>query len=177
MSIALNQIIIRAQHEMKLAQARLEVEEKGREVAKLQGHVAGYKEIIGIIAGRFHLHQSMIEETGDEPFIVPELSDEDLETLRLDVADLTEREEWIQVLQRVEANIDGMKSLLLFKADSARDLDICQGKHQGQIIYESFFNSVEQEVERRAKEAEKKRKQPSLFEDGTSNVVQFPARA
>jgi hypothetical protein len=170
--IALGQIIISAQSEMRKAQAQLEVEEKGREVASLQGHIAGYKEIIANDAARFHLSEFMLEDTGEEPFKIPDLSDDDLETMRMDVETLTAREEWKEVLSKVELNIDSMKNSLLYCAESTRDLDICQGKYKGQEIFKSFFNSVESEVSRRAKEAEKKRKAPSLF-DEKGNVVEF----
>lgn len=170
--IALNQIIIHAQSEMRTAQAQLEVEEKGREVAKLQGKVAGYKEIISIIAAKFSLSEIMLEDTGENPFKVPDMTDDDLEILRIDTEGLKTSEQWGQVIARVESNIDHWKDALFYGGESTRDLDLSQGKYEGQGIFKSFFSSVDSEVERRAKEAEKKRKAPSLFDD-CGNVVEF----
>jgi len=169
---ALNQIIILAQSEMSNAIDKLQVEEKGREVAKLQGKVAGYKEIINIIAAKFHLSQYSLENNGDEPAKIPDLSDEDLEIVNLDMLTLRERLEWQEVIDRVEANIYNWKNILFYEGESTRDLDLVQGKYEGQGIYGQFFSAVEREVERRAKEAAEKAKQPSLFDEG-GKVIQF----
>lgn len=169
---ALNQIIISAQKEMREAIARLQVEDKGREVASLQGKVAGYKEIINIIAGRFHLSQFELEDNGDVPQVIPELSDEDLEVVDTDAKVLLLREEWKEVIERVEANVYAWKNSLFYSGESTRDLDIAQGKHNGQKIYEQFFRAVENEVERRARLAAEKAKQPSLFNE-EGKVLQF----
>lgn len=169
---SLNQIIITAQKEMREAIDRLQVEEKGREVASLQGHVAGYKEIINIIAGRFHLSERELEDNGDEPANIPDLSDEDLEVVALDAKTLLEREEWEAVIERVEANVYSWKNNLFYYGESTRDLDLAQGKYRGQKIYERYFHSVDNEVDRRAKEAAEKAKQPSLF-DHDGKVLAF----
>lgn len=169
---ALNQIIISAQAEMEDAIARLQVEEKGREVASLQGRVAGYKEIIGIIAAKFHLSQIMLEGNGGEPAKIPDLTDEDLEVVNLDMRNLRERQEWKDVIERVEANVYAWKNSLFYSGESTRDLDIAQGKYKGQGIYEQFFSAVESEVTRRTREAAEKAKTPSLFDQG-GKVIQF----
>ena len=169
---ALNQIIISAQKEMRDAIDKLQVEEKGREVASLQGHVAGYKEIISIIAGRFHLFQYELEDNGDEPAKIPDLTDADLEVVSMDAKFLLDRYEWKEVMERVEANVYQWKNNLFYAGESTRDLDIAQGKYKGQKIYEQFFRAVDNEVERRAKEAAEKAKQPSLFDEG-GRVIPF----
>jgi len=169
---SLNQIIISAQKEMRDAIARLQVEDKGREVASLQGQVAGYKEIINIIAGRFHLSQYELEDNGDEPCKIPDLSDADLNVVSADAKFLLERDEWKEVIERVEANVYQWKNSLFYSGESTRDLDIAQGKYKGQKIYEQYFRSVDNEVERREREAAEKAKQPSLFDEG-GRVIQF----
>ncbi len=169
---AINQIVITAQKEMRDAIARLQVEEKGREVASLQGQVAGYKEIITIVAANFYLTQFELEDNGDEPVKIPDLSDEDLTVVEADAKTLLEREEWKDAIKRVEANVYAWKNSLFYQGESTRDLDIAQGKYRGQKIYEQFFNAVEHEVDRRAKEAAEKAKQPSLFDEG-GRVIQF----
>jgi hypothetical protein len=169
---ALNQIIIMAQFEMRQAIAQLQVEDKGREVASLQGRVSGYKELIANLAKQFHFSEPMLEDEGDEPTKIPDLSDDDLEVVDLDAKKLIEREEWKAAMERVESNIYGWKNDLFYEGESTRDLDIAQGKYQGQGIYESFFEAVKNEVERRAAEAEEKAKQPSLFDEG-GKVLEF----
>lgn len=169
---ALNQIIIMAQKEMRLAIAQLQVEDKGREVASLQGRVAGYKELIGNIAHNFHLTELMLEDEGDEPVCIPDMKDEELDIVNYDARNLLAREEWKAVVERVESNVYAWKNSLFYEGESTRDLDIAQGKYKGQKIYESFFDAVQNEVERRAKKAAEKAKQPSLF-DTEGKVLQF----
>jgi hypothetical protein len=161
-----------AQHEMRLAIAQLQVEEKGREVAKLQGRVAGYKELVSNIANNFGLTQFMLEDNGDEPVKIPDMKDEELDVVNYDAKNLLARPEWKQVMDRVESNIYAWKESLFYYGDCVRDLDIAQGKHTGQKIFESFFNSVFDEVARRAKEAAEKAKQPSLFNE-SGKVLAF----
>jgi hypothetical protein len=173
---ALNQIVIMAQHEMRLAIAQLQVEDKGREVASLQGRVAGYKELVANIAKNFCLTESMLEDNGDEPSKIPELTDDDLEVVDYDAKALQEREEWKAVMERVESNVYAWKNELFYSGESTRDLDIAQGKYNGQKIYESFFEAVQNEVERRAMEAAEKAKQPSLFNE-EGKVLQFEGAA
>jgi hypothetical protein len=173
---ALNQIIIMAQPEMRLAIAQLQVEDKGREVAKLQGRVAGYKNLIANIAGNFHLTQTMLDDNGDEPVKIPDLKDEELDIVNYDARILLEREEWKAVMERVESNIYSWKNSLFYDGECVRDLDLTQGKYQGQKIFENFFNAVQGEVERRAKEAAEKAKQPSLFDEG-GKILAFESAA
>jgi len=173
---SINQIIIMAQFEMRQAIAQLQVEEKGREVASLQGRVAGYKELIANIAKNFRLTQRDLEDEGDEPCKIPDLNDDDLAMVNEDVNVLLAREEWAAVLERVESNVYSWKNSLFYDGENTRDLDIAQGKYQGQKIYESFFNAVSDEVARRAAEAAEKAKQPSLF-DKEGNVLQFEGAA
>lgn len=134
--------------------------------------MAGYKEIISNIAKNFYLTQSMLEDNGDEPVKIPDMKDEELDIVNYDAKGLLARPEWKQVIDRVESNVYSWKESLFYYGDCVRDLDLAQGKHIGQKIYESFFNAVQGEVERRAREAAEKAKQPSLFaEDG--KVLQF----
>jgi hypothetical protein len=81
----LDQIIIIALQQMELDKAKLEVEESGREVAALQGEIAGIKDIISYISAEFHVTQAAIESTGDVPFTIPDLDENEFEVLRHDV--------------------------------------------------------------------------------------------
>jgi hypothetical protein len=184
---ALNQIIIMAQFEMKLCQAKLEVEESGRIVARLQGNVAGYKKLIANIAARYHLNQAFLEETGDRPLVVPDLEDENFEMLRHDVEMLRISDEWKEVIANVDVNIIRFKDYLLYEAEKTRDLDLTQGDFEAQTVYNKFFNAIKDDNDRRRKEAAKKEKErkemiPGILDDldplasktAAERVVNFP---
>ena len=68
----------------------------------------------------------------------------------------------IIILATLDANTEALKNELLFLSEKTRDLDLCQGQYKGQHIYERLFNAIEGEVKHRAKEMEKKRREPDL---------------
>jgi hypothetical protein len=184
---SLNQIIITAQFEMKLCQAKLEVEESGRLVARLQGNVAGYKKLIANIAARYHLTQIFLDDTGDNPLVIPDLEDENFELLRHDVEMLRISDQWKEVIAAVDANIVRFKDFLLYEAEKTRDLDLTQGDYEAQTVYGKVFKAVEEENQRRKAEAAKKAKErnemiPGLMDDldplpkrtAAERVVNFP---
>lgn len=162
MTIAINEIVIRTLKSIAECKAKLEVEESGREVASLQGHLGGYKQLLSFLAAEFSLNQAMIEDTADEPTTIQELDDVLFAGFKLDVIDLKQSEGWMRLVLRIVEKTGWLKDRLLFTAEKSRDLDLSQGFYKGMISYESFFNAVEGEAERRDKEAERKRKEPEL---------------
>lgn len=169
---ALNQIIIIAIHKMGVCKDDLETEESGRVVASLQGKIAGYKEIINILAAEFSLTQSMLDDTGDVPFDIDKAQDEEIDVIGASIEALRKRDEWTKVLGRVEENVVALKDFLLFSAEKSRDLDICQGKYAAQTVYKSFFSQVESEVSYRQRKREEKQKEQAEhlpFEEALEN--------
>ena len=165
--LAIDQIVVTANAEMRTARARLEVEENGREVASLQGKVAGYKRLIGHMAAEFGLTEFAIEDLGDAPIRVPDMADPTLEALSAGIALLLLDPRWAAVLARIEAHVEEMKTRLLFEAEKSRDLDLCQGQYKGETVYRNLFDAVKWETEKRANKREDARKNPQLFAEGT----------
>lgn len=163
--LALNEIIVRVLHESAECKTKLEVEESGREVAKLQGLVSGYRVFLNFLAAEFYLSQSMLEYNGDKGFDAPKLSDAALYSYQADIAAMKESESWINVLARIEANTSDLKNHLLFGAEKSRDLDYSQGQYKATTFYTTFFDAIVNEVGRREREREEHRKTPGLFDD------------
>jgi predicted metal-dependent hydrolase len=161
-SFAINEIIIRANVETELCQAKLETEESGRVLASLQGYVAGYRKLISFIAAAFHLTETMLENTGDTANEIPDLDDNRLLLLDLSIKALKGSDAWAEVQAKVDENIERIKCHLLFGAEKSRDLDIGQGQYKATTFYTYLFDAVEREVGRRKEEAEKKRAEPGL---------------
>jgi hypothetical protein len=170
--MAINEIIIRTLHESAQCKDKLETEESGREVARLQGSVAGYRMFLSFLAAEFHLPQSVLEYTGDEGFEAPKLGDDQLISYRIDIADLKLSDAWVKVLARIEENTLKLKNFLLFSAEKSRDLDYSQGQFKATVFYENFFTAIENETARREKEAAERAKSPGLFDD-ESNITVF----
>jgi hypothetical protein len=164
-SLAINWIIVLANAEMRKDRARLEVEDNGREVAGAQGRIVGYKKLVGGMAAEFRLTQVAIEDLGDEPVEMKELDDDTLDALDQDITTIQKGDEWKALLARIEADIEGMKDHLLFRAEKSRDLDLCQGQYKGETIYQRLFNSVQSESKHREEKREQERKNPKLFKE------------
>jgi len=160
-SIVINQIVERTHEAKRLAHAKLEVKESGRELASLQGQIAGRKEYLGILAAEFHLSQSFLEDTGDSSLILVEMEEADLEGIQAEINELQHCEEWGNVLARIDGLTSDLKDYLLFGAEKSRDLDICQGKHKAHVAHVAFFEAVKIALEWvRKKAAEKKEELP-----------------
>jgi hypothetical protein len=160
--IALNQIVIICLDEIRLDRAKLEVEEKGREVAAAQGRIAGYKELLKVIQESFELPDIFFEDTFDRPMNIPDLADEIFFLLQDDIARLTELECWKIVLKKIAEEIEGLKTYLLFDAENTRALDICQGKRKGMMAYERLFNATKSDAERRERKAKEEKESPEF---------------
>jgi hypothetical protein len=159
---ALNEIIIRALHEMEDCRMKLEVEESGRTVASLQGQISGHKNLLKFIKDAFSLPFSMMENTGDIPADLREMEDASLEVLRFSINALRSNENWKTVLGKIEENIIQLKDHLLFRAEKSRDLDIDQGIFRAETMYGSFFQGVESEYEFRQNKAKQEAAEPSF---------------
>ncbi len=167
-NFALNELIVIINQEVKICKSKLEIEESGREIASLQGHVVGYRKLISWLCANFHFTQDFVEDKGENPLMIPELTDESLAVLSLEINWLQEiSEEWKGVMQRSKENVEALKNELLYSAEKTRDLDHCQGQFKATQIYATFFNSVENEIARRQKEKEKRQKEPEFaFQEG-----------
>ncbi len=161
-ALAIDQIITIANSEMRTARERLEVEESGREVASLQGKIKGFNILLGHMCAELDLTQVAIEDLGDRPLYMSELTDEQLDVIEQDVAALKADLRWVAVLARIEADIEALKNHLLFTAEKSRDLDLSQGQYKAEEVYKRLFNQVENEGKRRKKEREEKAKAPEL---------------
>jgi hypothetical protein len=164
MSIAISQLVVRTNEAMRLAHAKLEIEESGREVAALQGQIAGGKDFISDLAAEFFLTQSFLDDIGDVSLTLPDASESYLEAIQADINELCASEPWKAVLGRIDERTENLKNHLLFAAEKSRDLDLCQARHKAHTEYKAFFEAVKNALERaRAKSAEKKEELP--FED------------
>lgn len=159
----LNQIIIKANYEMSKAKDKLLVEESGRIVASLQGHVAGYSFLISSLAAEFHLPQYLLEDTGDDSLKYSDLSDEMLLSMRIDQQELVSSPGWSGVTERIDEKTVYLKDNLLYNAEKSRDLDVSQGFYKAMEIYKKVFESIEYEVDWRDKKNKEDKKATPLF--------------
>ena len=162
--LAINEIIVRTLAESSICKDKLEIEESGRVVANLQGLVSGYRIFISFLAAEFHISQSALEYNGDVGFEIPKITDLELSMYQIDIEGLKITEAWKNVLERIEKNTEQLKNNLLFNAEKSRDLDYSQGQYKATNFYKEFFVAIDNEVGRREKERDERRKKPGLFD-------------
>lgn len=171
----INELIVRINKEVREMKERLEVEEKGREIAAMQGKLGGFREFIGFLAAEYHLTQSMLEDTGDEPIEFKKIDEDWLANLALEIDLIQTEAAWQQVIERIKESTERIKEALLHNADGTRDLDIMQGRYRAIVFYTELFNSIRDEVEFRNRAKEKKLQEPDLpFDEEDDNIVEFP---
>ena len=161
---ALDAILTKAFFENNQALAKLQVEESGRTVASLQGHIAGYKELVKIISEEFIVSPgwcSVAQDNAQEDIVLPDMSDEAMAELNADAMNLIKNSEsWGKVLSRVQDVTNRLKDQLFTNGHSTRDIDLAQGHYHDMTIYESFFKAIDNEIVRR--EGAKKEKEGEL---------------
>lgn len=154
-NFALDEILTKAFHENNVDLAKLQVEENSRNVASLQGHIAGYKELVKIISEEFTVSPgwcAVAQDSAEADIVLPDMSDEAIAELSADAMNLIKNSEaWGKVLSRIEEKTTTLKDRLFFDGHSTRDLDLAQGHYHGMTIYEAFFKAIDNEVERREK--------------------------
>lgn len=169
-SYAIDAIISRTYYEKNVALGKLQVEDGGREVASLQGHIAGYKELLQIISDEFIISPGWLmaaELRAEEDVPLCDMSDEALAVLAADAKNLIENSEaWGKVLSKIESKTNQLKNDLFFKGHATRDIDISQGMYHGMTIYEAFFGAIDEEVESREKAKKEKGSELPFDSDG-----------
>lgn len=161
--LILNELIVLANKKTRDARERLETEEGGRRIAKLQGNIQGFKNLVTIISAEFHLEQSSLSDEGDMPIDLHQADDMVIDSLSAELTPFRSSAEWGAVLARLETDAEEMKNYLLLQADKAHELDICQGKYRGETFYTYFFNEIEVEAKNRQAKRDEAAKNPALI--------------
>lgn len=154
----ISQIVTRTHETMRILRQRLEVEERGPEVASIQGQLVGLKNFLGHMVHAFHLSPILLEDTGDIPVKIADLTDEQLVKVNEEAARVQKTDEWKALLGRIEADIEDIKYHLVYDATQARDLHLGQGTRKGLLEYKALFQAIENEQVRRKELA----KEPDL---------------
>jgi hypothetical protein len=148
----LNLLIIKLNQKIRECKEKLEVEEKSKEVAFLQGHLSGYKELIKFLCAEFELTQVFIEDAGDDAPELPNMDVAQIKALLNDVTALATDERWERVTESVTNKALELKDYLLLGAENARDLYITQAKYEGMTLYKKLCVDIEGEKRRRVGE-------------------------
>jgi hypothetical protein len=143
MSHCLTQLVLRANAEMRAAHEKLEIEESGREVAALQGKIAGTKEFLRDLAEVFDLPMAYLEDEGQKPDDLLEYELDAIELINVDVSAVRTSSNWERLLEKLHARTEALKYYLLEVAEKSRDLDLVQNKHKAHFAFETFFRDVE----------------------------------
>jgi hypothetical protein len=148
----LNLLIVTINGRMRECKDKLEIEEKSKEVAFLQGNITGYKNLISYLCSEFNFTQVTVEDNGEDAPKLPECSDAYINSLIEGLETLEEMESWKRVMARISESANGLKNFLLCDAGNARDLYLSQAQWRGLTIYQDVFESVKNEYKRRSEE-------------------------
>jgi hypothetical protein len=158
----LNLLVMDINGRLRYCKNSLETEEKSKEVACLQGKIAGYKTLINYLCDEFELSQSMVEDNGDSAPVLADSSAGYIKKLSAQLQAIETDARWEKLVGRVEEHTLQAKAFLLFEAENARDMFFTQAAHEGITVYENVFNNI--------LDAEKSRAAELPFEDGETGV-------
>jgi hypothetical protein len=150
--VLLNLLIVTINCTMRHCKERLEIEKKAKEVAFLQGKLAGCKELLNHLCGQFGLRQEIVEDTGESMPEIQNYSTPHIMKLWRDLQAVRNDARWDSVLERVNTETENIKNSLLQVANNSRDLYILQSKHQGMTVFINLFKAIEAEEEDRKNE-------------------------
>lgn len=173
-SLVLNEIVIRAINDRREAREKLETCDKNRDIAVMQGNIQGWNFLLEQIAEEYNssefspIFYNIIEDNGDKPSDFSKLDAISLDALYVDVLGIAEDERWQKIQKAIFSKIEGLKDFLLYRAAQSRDLDVCQGKYRAMVCFESVFEQIKNEVDRREEERKRleKKRSESLDFDG-----------
>jgi hypothetical protein len=150
--IVLNLLVTNINSNIRYCKERLEVEEKTKDVAFLQGKLSGYKELLNHLCGKFDLQQSFVEDVGEAEINLGEYSGVEIKQIFDESQELQQDDRWKEIIGLVETETERLKKFLLSKADNSRDLYICQAKQEGMTMFKILFSNIEDEKKRREAE-------------------------
>ena len=145
----ISQLITRTHETMRLLRQRLEVEERGPEVASIQGQIVGLKNFLGHMAHAFNLSPLIMIDTEDRPVAVADLTDEQLLKAIDEAEKIQKTDQWKVLLSYIDQDIEEIKEHLIYEATQSRDLHLGQGTRKGLLEYKALFGAIENEQTRR----------------------------
>ena len=130
----------------------LEYEDKAKEVATLQGELAGYKLLIDKVSKQFPIDFFYDEDVSGDPESIRDMDQDYLNLLCKDAAESKKDERWQNINTAIDGEIAEIKSYLLYSADGSRALPYCQGKARGMVVHRSLVTNLEAELKQREKD-------------------------
>jgi hypothetical protein len=152
MSELLNMLVVLINSGIRLCKAQLETEEKSRDIAFLQGRIAGYKALLSYLEKCFSLSGEFLEDNNEKPVEIGGLSTDELIKLSLVIDGLSISDEWQEVIEHVAGERERLKLFLLHEAENARDLYVTQARHAAMTCFENLFANIKEEEKKRTEE-------------------------
>jgi len=147
----LSQLAITISQKLKKAKVSLEVEEKTKEIAYLQGEICGLRKLNDNLTDLFGVNIPYMEDA-EEDAPVEGIATVELKELNKELDALIDSTAWKELLKRVADNKEALKEILFTEGESARELYLAQAQQAGLTIYNNLFNALKDEFERRKEE-------------------------
>lgn len=148
----------------------LQTEERGNEIAKLQGYCAG-----------FYTYKRLLEEAGYDESSFPaetetahffdegcDLTLPELRNIKNQTDELKLTEAYTALQERITAKVESQKNRLFFESEKGRDLFWSKGWYESVIQIKRWIDELDYELsiaEQKAQKAEKEKKEMLPFDD------------
>jgi hypothetical protein len=145
-------IVVTINHRLRCAKTALETEEKSREIATLQGSICGWRKLSDLLMDNFGLNIPFMDDNEEPAPIIEGLETSEIKKLYEEMEKLIDSAAWKELTNKVAENKEVLKEHLITKADNARDLYLAQAQQTGLTIYQTIFQALRDEYDRRCNE-------------------------
>jgi len=166
-------IVVTINHRLRCAKIALETEEKSREIATLQGSICGWRKLTDLLMDNFGLNIPFMEDNEEPAPIIEGLETSEIKKLYKDMEKLIDSATWKELTNKVAENKEVLKEHLITKADNARDLYLAQAQQTGLTIYQTLFQSLRDEYDRRNGEFDFEDEAVPMEEDPPEEAEQY----
>ena len=170
-------IVITINHRLRCAKTALETEEKSREIATLQGSICGWRKLSDLLMDNYGLNIPFMDDNEEPAPIIEGLETSEIKKLYKEMEKLIDSAAWKELTNKVAENKEVLKEHLITKADNARDLYLTQAQQTGLTIYQTMFQALRDEHDRRCSELDFEGEAVPIEEDPpeeTKQALQLP---
>lgn len=166
----LNYIMVIVTAKIKEIKLKLEIEESGKDIAKMQGALKGYKKFKEFMSAAGHTFY--FTDDGDKIIPLKDMTYDQIFDLISNYERIKQHDWFISFSSMVESTCASVKNSFI-DIDKARDVWYQQGFFKALTKYQNIISDVYLEKDSRDKEAERIKKSEPLFNQ-EENEIAFP---
>lgn len=147
------ELLVRLMHQFndQVAQteARLQVEESGASIAKMQGYLAGQRKYGTLLMAAGYDFDYRRDTEREQPWVDDDDRPDfdDLKYIHLQHQELTISEEYKKLQDLVQQEVEQKKDFLFYQSDKSRDMPWCKGWYSAMVQIENWLTTLENSFE------------------------------